>query len=56
MLLTESIFFNKIASLSVSLFVCLFPKFSETVNPSKLEFWGMIPLGMQKVLYTHSLA
>ena len=42
----------KSASLSVSefVFVCLFPNFSETANPSELKFWGMIPLGMQNVL------
>ena len=34
----------------VSLFVCLFPNSSKTTNPSKLKFWGMIPLGMEKVL------
>ena len=40
----------KSASLSVSLFVCWFPNSSETANPSELKFWGMIPLGMEKVL------
>ena len=34
----------------VSLFVCLFPNSSETANPSELKFWGMILLGMEKVL------
>ena len=39
---------------SVSEFVCLsvvmFPNSSQTANPSKLKFWGMIPLGIGKVL------
>ena len=35
---------------SVCLFVCLFPNSSETANPSELKFWGMIPLGIRKVL------
>ena len=34
----------------VYLFVYLFPNSSETANPNELKFWGMIPLGMQKVL------
>ena len=37
-------------SLSVSLFVCLFPNSSKTASPSELKIWGMIPLGMRKVL------
>ena len=28
----------------------MFPISSETANPSELKFWGMIPLGMEKVL------
>ena len=36
--------------LFVWLFVCLFPNSSETANPSELKFWGMIPLGIGKVL------
>ena len=34
----------------VSVFVGLFPNSSETANPSELKFWGMISLGMEKVL------
>ena len=34
----------------VSDFVCLFPNSSKTTKPDELKFWGMIPLGMQKVL------
>ena len=34
----------------VSDFVCLFPNSSKTTQPDELKFWGMIPLGMQKVL------
>ena len=34
----------------VSVCVCLFPNSSKTTKPDKLEIWGMIPLGMQKVL------
>ena len=34
----------------VSLCVCLFPNSYETANPNELKFWGMIPLGMEKVL------
>ena len=38
---------------SVSEWVCvcvwMFPNSSETANPSDLKFWGMIPLGMEKV-------
>ena len=30
--------------------VWMFPNSSETANPSDLKFWGMIPLGMEKVL------
>ena len=30
--------------------VSVFPNSSETANPSELKFWGMIPLGMEKVL------
>ena len=30
----------------VCLFVCLFPNFSKTSNPSELKFWGMILLGI----------
>ena len=37
-------------SLSVSECVWMFPNYSETANPSDLKFWGMIPLGMEKVL------
>ena len=44
----------KSASLSVSEWVCvcvwMFPNSSETANPSELKFWGMIPLGIGKVL------
>ena len=40
----------KSASLSVSESVCLFPNSSQTVNPSELKFWGMIPLVIGKVL------
>ena len=36
--------------LFVWLFVCLFPNSSETANPSKLKYWEMILLGMEKVL------
>ena len=60
----NQIFFSWIAKLNKSLyestslsvsefvcvFVCLFPNSSETANPSELKFWGMIPLGMRKVL------
>ena len=39
---------------SVSEWVCvcvwMFPNSSETANPSDLKFWGMISLGMEKVL------
>ena len=34
----------------VSESVWMFPDSSETANPSDLKFWGMIPLGMEKVL------
>ena len=38
----------------VSEWVCvcvwMFPNSSETANPSDLKFWGMIPLGIGKVL------
>ena len=34
----------------VCFFVCLFPNSSETANPNELKFWGMIPLGIGKVL------
>ena len=34
----------------VSDFVCLFPNSSKTTKPDELKLWGMIPLGMQKVL------
>ena len=34
----------------VSLSVWMFPNSSETANPSELKFWGMIPLGIGKVL------
>ena len=37
-------------SLSVSECVCLFPNSTETANLNDLKFWGMIPLGMEKVL------
>ena len=37
-------------SLCVCLCVCLFPNSYETANPNELKFWGMIPLGMEKVL------
>ena len=35
----------KSASLSMSLFVCLFPNSSETANPSELKFQELISLG-----------
>ena len=34
----------------VSEYVCLFPNSFETANPSELKFWGIIPLGIGKVL------
>ena len=34
----------------VSESVWMFPNSYETANPSELKFWGMIPLGMEKVL------
>ena len=34
----------------VSLCVWMFPNSSKTANPSELKFWGMIPLGIGKVL------
>ena len=34
----------------VSECVWMFPNSSETANPSELKFWGMIPLGIGKVL------
>ena len=36
--------------LYVSESVCLFHNSSETANPIELKFWGMIPLGIRKVL------
>ena len=30
---------------------CLFPTFSETLNPKDLKFWGMIPLGVQNYAF-----
>ena len=35
---------------SVCLTVWMFPNSYETANPSELKFWGMILLGMEKVL------
>ena len=50
----ETISLYQSTSLSVSKWVCvcvcLFPTSSETANPSKLKFWGMIFLGIGKVL------
>ena len=34
----------------VRLSVWMFPNSSEKPNPSELKFWGMIPLGIRKVL------
>ena len=34
----------------VSLCDCFFPNSSKTANPSELKFWGMISLGIMKVL------
>ena len=34
---------------SVCLFVCVIPNSSKTANSNKLKFWGMVPLGMQKI-------
>ena len=34
----------------VCVFVCSFPNSSKTVDPNELKFWGMISLGVQKVL------
>ena len=34
---------------SVCLFVCVIPNTSKTTNSNKPKFWGMVPLGMQKI-------